>query len=136
MIINLKEYYPTYYAQDYFVDVPDNIGFWMKEFDRLEKRTRAKIAYHKFYFSLNRGDGIENDAIDPPLSAEQEYDKKQTLYHLKLAFKKLTPIQARRIYSHYILGHSYSKIARHENVHESSVRESIRKGLHKLKKYF
>ena len=48
------------------------------------------------------------------------------------ALDQLPPIQARRVYAHYILGKKKSEIARAENVEGSAVCDSIRRGLKNL----
>ena len=51
---------------------------------------------------------------------------------LYAALDQLPPIQARRVYAHYILGKKKSEIARAENVVESSICDSIRRGVKNL----
>lgn len=48
----------------------------------------------------------------------------------------LTEIQRRRFMLHFFQGLSYRQIAQHENVHFTSVQESIEAANAKLKKYF
>lgn len=48
----------------------------------------------------------------------------------------LTEIQRRRFMLHFFQGLSYRQIAQHENVHFTSVQESIETANAKLKKYF
>lgn len=48
----------------------------------------------------------------------------------------LTEIQRRRFVLHFFQGLSYRQIAQHENVHFTSVQESIEAANAKLKKYF
>ena len=50
-----------------------------------------------------------------------------------LAFSQ---IQGRRIDAHIILGKSIKEIAEAEGVHEESVRQSIKRGLERMKKTF
>ena len=49
---------------------------------------------------------------------------------------ELTEIQRRRFMQHFFQGLSYRQIAEHENVHFTSVQESIAAANAKLKKYF
>ncbi|MGW8115212.1 sigma factor-like helix-turn-helix DNA-binding protein [Caproicibacterium sp. NSD3] len=57
----------------------------------------------------------------------------QQLYE---ALGHLPPIQARRVYAHYILGMKEVDIARAEGVNSSGVCDSVRKGVRNLRRYF
>lgn len=48
----------------------------------------------------------------------------------------LPEIQGRRIDAHIILGKSIKEIAEAEGVHEESIRQSIKRGLERMKKTF
>ena len=61
--INLRDYYPDYYKADCIVTVPDEVAAIMQEHDRLEAAYRRRTYYHKAHYSLDRGDGIEYDAL-------------------------------------------------------------------------
>ena len=61
--INLREQYPDFYKTDYIIEVPDEVAAVMKEHDRLEAAYRRRTYYHKAHYSLDRGDGIEYDAL-------------------------------------------------------------------------
>lgn len=52
------------------------------------------------------------------------------------ALNSLPEIQGRRIDAHIILGKSIKEIAEVEGVHEESVRQSIKRGLERMKKTF
>ena len=52
------------------------------------------------------------------------------------ALNSLPEIQGRRIDAHIILGKSIKEIAEAEGVHEESVRQSIKRGLERMKKTF
>ena len=52
------------------------------------------------------------------------------------ALNSLPEIQGRRIDAHIILGKSIKEIAEAEGVHEESVRQSIKRGLERMKKNF
>ena len=60
---------------------------------------------------------------------EHDEENRSALY---AALDQLPPIQARRVYAHYILGKKKSEIARAENVEGSAVCDSIRRGLKNL----
>ena len=105
-IINLRDYYP-FYTSDYFMEVPEDVVEMFKEFDRKEAAYRLRTYRHKAYYSLDRNDGIEHEAL----------------------FK-----QAKRIYAHFILGLTKQDIARAEGVDEKVVRLAIERGLRNLEK--
>lgn len=65
--INLRDYYP-FYTHDYFIDVPDEVAELFKEFDRKEAAYRLRTYRHKAYYSLDRNDGIEHEALFVSLS--------------------------------------------------------------------
>ena len=87
---------------------------------------------HKAHYSLNRGDGIENDALNRPLTPEEILEQKQLREEVYAALMQLTAIQARRIYARFYLGMTVVEIARIEGADRRRVWESIRRGLKKL----
>ena len=93
------------------------------------------MRYNKAYYSLDLYDGsIENDALLLSPSPEELLERKQTTEELYAALGSLPDKQRQRIYAHYILGMTKSEIAQVEGVDESTVRESIKAGLQKIKK--
>ena len=66
------------------------------------------------HYSLNREDGIENDAINRPLTPEEILEQKQLREEVYAALMKLPAIQARRIYARFYLGMTVAEIARIE----------------------
>ena len=86
---------------------------------------------HKAHYSLNREDGIENDALNRPLTPEEVLEQKQ-LREVYAALMQLTAIQARRIYARFYLGMTVAEIARIEGADCRRVWDSIRRGLKKL----
>ena len=131
MLINLRDVY-LYYTTDVYVDVPKEVVDLIKEMDRAEHAYRERTRYHRAYYSLDTGDGIENEAVDeslaPPELVERMIDNEE-LYRVMC---QLSSAQARRIYAHYILGMSKAAIARAEGVSPESVVESIQRGLNRL----
>ena len=126
--INLRNYYP-FYTSDYFVDVPDEVAELFKEFDRKEAAYQLRTYRHKAYYSLDREDGIEHDAIFVSLSPHEIYERKITMQELHAAIASLPDMQAKRIYAHFILGMKKKDIARAEGVDEKAVRGAIERGL-------
>lgn len=65
----------------------------------------------------------------PPLTPEEIILDEENCSTLYAAIDQLPLIQARRVYAHYILGKSKTEIAGFENVVESSICSSIRRGV-------
>lgn len=130
--INLREHYPDYYPTDYIIEVPDEVAALMQEFDRREAAYRRRVYYHKAHYSLDRGDGIEYDAVFLSVTPWEVYERKLTMEQLHAAIASLPDKQARRIYAHFFLDMTLREIARSENVNFSSVSESIARGLRKM----
>ena len=61
--INLRKLYYPHYTQDCYIDVPDEIAEELAKFDRAEHAYHERTRYHKAYYSLDVGDGIEKDAL-------------------------------------------------------------------------
>ena len=87
---------------------------------------------HKAHYSLNRADGIENDALNRPLTPAEVLEQKLLREEVYAALMQLTAIQARRIYARFYLGMTVAEIARIEGADRRRVWESIRRGLKKL----
>lgn len=77
--INLREQYPDFYKTDYIIEVPDEVAAVMKEHDRLEAAYRRRTYYHKAHYSLDRGDGIEYDALFVSMTPCELYERKVTM---------------------------------------------------------
>ena len=107
----------------------------MKEFDRKEAAYQRRTYYHKAHYSLDRGDGIEYDALFLSITPWEVYERKLTLEELHAAITKLPDKQAKRLNAYYFLGMSKAEIARAEGVNKSQVSRSINRALESLKKY-
>ena len=79
-IINLRDYYP-FYTSDYFMEVPEDVVEMFKEFDRKEAAYRLRTYRHKAYYSLDRNDGIEHEALFVAFSPYELYERKVTPSH-------------------------------------------------------
>ena len=123
--INLREYYP-FYNMDVYLEVSDEIAGQLD---------RVRVLRAKAYFSLNRGDGIEKDALQKPPQPLELILKAEQATRLDAALRALSDCQRRRILAFYLDGESKAKIAKRENVNESAVRKSIRTGLTALKNF-
>lgn len=131
--INLRDYY-SYYSQDTFVEVPDEVAVLLQRCKLDENAHRLRTLRHKAYFSLDYGDEIEREALSVVLSIYELVEQKMEYERLRMALDGLPDKQRRRIHAHYIMGMSKSAIARMEGACEGSVRDSIRRGLRRLEK--
>ena len=142
--VNLKKYYYPLFTKDTFIEVSDEVAEALLLMHREENNRIRKMYYHKAYFSLDREDGIENDALcgfeksPEEILMEQEEERffLLTLERLEEALSYLTPTQARRIRARYLSGMAIQEIVASEGVSVSVVSESIRSGLKKLRTYF
>lgn len=133
--INLREQYPDFYSTDTFVEVPDEVADFMREYDRKEAAYRRRTYYHKAFYSLDRGDGIEYDAVFSSITPWEVYERKLTLEQLHAAISTLPDKQAKRLNAYYFLGMSKAEIARAEGVNKSQVTRSIDRALSALKSF-
>lgn len=137
--VNLKKYYYPLFTKDTFVEVSDEVAEALLLMHREENNRIRKMYYHKAYFSLDREDGIENDALcgfeksPEEILMEQEEER---FFRLDEALSCLTETQQRRIRARYLSGRTMQDIAAGEGVSVSVVSESIRSGLKKLRTYF
>ena len=142
--VNLKKYYYPLFTKDTFVEVSNEVAEALLLMHREENNRIRKMYYHKAYFSLDREDGIENDALcgfeksPEEILMEQEEERffRLTLERLDEALSNLTETQQRRIRARYLSGMTIQGIAASEGVSVSVVSESIRSGLKKLRTYF
>ena len=126
--INLKDYY-GHMTTDTYIEIPDEVFNIFEEHRKAEQAYQNRIRYHKAYYSLDRGDGIEHSALFVSLSPDEIYERKLTNEQLHAAIATLPDKQAKRIYAHYFLGMSKSAIAKAEGVNKSQISRSINKAL-------
>ena len=132
--INLKDFYP-WYTHDEFVDVSDEVAGELFADKRYQKAHRRRVYRNKAQYSLDAGDGIENEACYINLSPHEIHERQIMRCRLCRALNSLPEMQGRRVDAHYILGMSYQSIAEAEGVDESAVRAAIKRGLRDMKKY-
>ena len=133
-IINLKDFYP-FYTSDCFMEIPDEVAAAMAEFDRKEAACRLRTYRHKAYYSLDRNDGIEHEALFVSLSLHELYERKVSMQELHAAIFSLPDKQAKRVYAHFILGMSQTDIAKAEGVSKMAVCYSIERALKSMEKF-
>ena len=129
--INLRELYPDVYTTDFFVDVTEKV------METIRAAERAEAAYErKMYRYKAHENGIENAVLLKPQTPEMLLEEKQLQEQVYAAVMRLPEKQAKRIYARYYLGMTVNEIAEVEGVDPSRVRDSIRRGLKQLAKYF
>ena len=89
--------------------------------ERAEAAYERKMYRYKAQYSLDCENGIENAVLLKPQTPEMVLEEKQ--------FQE-------QIYARYYLGMTVNEIAEVEGVDPSRVRDSIRRGLKQLVKYF
>ncbi|CUX37666.1 RNA polymerase sigma factor [Clostridium sp. C105KSO15] len=132
--INLRDFYP-FYNTDIFIEIPDEVEAVLLEAERMERNYTRRRFYNKAHYSLDAGDGIENDILFVSLTPCELYERKMTAEQLQAAMASLPDKQGKRIYAYYILGISKSDIARAEGVDEKAVRVSVERGLRNMEKF-
>jgi len=132
--INLRDFYP-WYTSDEFVEVSDEIAEELFADKRYQKAHRRRVYRNKAQYSLDAGDGIENEACYINLTPYEIHERQIMRCRLCRALNSLPETQGRRIDAHYILGMSQKAIAEAEGVTESAVNDAIRRGLRGMKKY-
>ena len=132
--INLRDYY-YWYTQDEFVEVPDEVAAALLDAERLERNYTERVRYNKAYYSLDVGDGIENEVCYINLSPTEIYERQLMRCRVCRALNFLSEKQGRRIDAHYMLRKSVCEIAETEGVAEARVYESIMRGIKNMKNY-
>ena len=130
--INLREFYPECYRSDYFVEVPDEVAELLIVLRRHEQSQRRRIYKHKAHYSLDIYEIVEREVVLQTPSAEEVFAHLTEQKLLYDALSILTEKQRFRLYAHFFLNMSYSKIAGQEGVDVSTVRKSVQQALRKL----
>ena len=134
--INLRELYPDVYTTDFLVDVTEEVMEAIRAAERAEVAYDRRMYRYKAHYSLDCDNGIENAVLLKPQTPEMVLEEKQFQEQVYAAVMKLPEKQAKRIYARYYLGMTVNEIAEVEGVDPSRVRDSIRRGLKQLGKYF
>ena len=103
---------------------------------RYEMAYQRRLSRHKAQYSLDCDDGIEYSACLHEPTPQELLERMENFLRLWNALNSLPEIQGRRIDAHIILGKSIKEIAEAEGVHEESIRQSIKRGLERMKKTF
>ncbi len=134
--INLRDLYPDVYKTDHFVEVTEDVLETIRAAERAEAAYDRRMYRYKAQYSLDGDNGIENAVLLKPPTPEMAMEEKQLREQLYSAVMALPEKQAKRIYARYYLGMTTNEIAQAEGVDPSRVRDSIRRGLKQLAKYF
>ena len=129
--IKLNNYYP-HLTERITMEVSNEIAVTLSIGGRLCDSYKRRKRDHD-ECSLDSTPGFEADVIRPPLTPEEVMEQAEEQDALYLALDQLPPVQARRVYAHYILGRSKTDIAKAENVSENAVRDSISRGMETMK---
>ena len=94
--INLRDLYPDVYKTDAFVDVAEEVLAVIQSQQQADAAYERRKFRYKAHYSLDREDGIENDALARPLTPEEVMEQKQLREEVYAALMQLPSIQARR----------------------------------------
>jgi RNA polymerase sigma factor (sigma-70 family) len=130
--INLREFY-SWCKEDTFVEITDEMLEAMKAADRQESAYKRRTYSYKAHYTLDMGDGIENDCVIKPETPEEIYIREEATRELFAAIGQLTKIQQRRLIAYYFEGMNFRQIAEMEGVNHGSVTQSVKAALKKLK---
>ena len=134
--VNLRDLYPDVYKNDHFVEVTEDVLETIRAAERAEAAYDRRMYRYKAHYSLDCDNGIEKAVVQHPPTPEEILEDKQLRDQLYAAVMQLPDKQAKWIYARYYLGMRVSEIATAEGVDQSRVRDSIRRGLKQLAKYF
>ena len=134
--VNLRDLYPDVYKTDHFVEVTEDVLETIRAAERAEAAYDRRMYRYKAYYSLDCDNGIENAILMKPQTPEMFLEEKQLQEQIYVAVMDLPEKQTKRIYALYYLDMCVSEISTLEGVDPSRVRDSIRRGLKQLAKYF
>ncbi|MBM6681446.1 sigma-70 family RNA polymerase sigma factor [Pseudoflavonifractor capillosus] len=133
--INLKDFY-SWHTHDEYIEVSDEVAAELRADKLYEAAYQRRLTRHKAQYSLDCEDGIEYSACLHEPTPQELLERMELFIRLWNALNSLPEIQGRRIDAHIILGISIKEIAEADGVHEESVRQSIKRGLERMKKTF
>lgn len=133
--INLRDFYP-WYIQDEIIEVTDKVAEALRSDKLYETAHQRRIVRNKAQYSLDCDDGIEYSACLHEPTPQELLERIEQFCHLWNALNSLPEVQGRRVDACIILGKSVKEVADAEGVHEESVRQSIKRGLARMRKTF
>jgi len=134
--INLRDFY-AWYALDELLEVSQDVAEALLDGKRYDKNHERSMRRNKV-LSLDADDGTATTAANIHCNDNPEavFEMKERFCRLCYALNSLPAIQGRRVEAHFLLGKSIQDIAKTEGVSESSVKESINRGLKSMRKNF
>lgn len=72
-----------FYTSDCFREVSDEVAEMFKEFDRKEADYRLRTYRHKAYYSLDRDDGLEHEAVHKPARISLPLIKNECMVYIE-----------------------------------------------------
>jgi len=134
--INLRDFY-SWYALDELLEVSHDVAEALLDGKRYDKNHERSMRRNKV-LSFDADDGTATTAANIHCNDNPEFvfEMKERFCRLCQALNSLPDIQGRRVEAHFLLGKSIQDIAKSEGVSESSVKESINRGLKTMRKNF
>jgi len=133
--INLRDYYP-HYTHDEFVEVSEEVAAELRNDRKYHKVHDRRMKRNKAY-SFDVDADMETAAMAcSSNNPEVIFEMIELQCNLCRALNSLPEIQGRRVDARYLQGKSIQEIAIAEGVSESSVKESIARGLSAMKNNF
>ena len=112
--------------------MPDEVAELLILLRRHEQSQRRRIYKHKAHYSLDIYEIVEREVVLQTPSAEEVFAHLTEQKLLYDALSILTEKQRFRLYAHFFLNMSYTRIAKQEGVDVSTVRKSVQQALRKL----
>jgi RNA polymerase sigma-70 factor (ECF subfamily) len=134
MTINLRDFYP-WYQYDELIEVSNAVAEELLADQRYEKSYWRRLRRHKAQYSLDAGDGIENEACYINMTPQEIFEHELLRCHVCQALNALTETQGRRVEAYFLRGISQTAIAQAEGVTLSAVSQSVRHGVADMRKY-
>ena len=132
MEVNLRKLYPSLYHTDEYVEVTEAVFEAISAFERAEAAWQRRKYRYKAHYSLDYGNGIENDILFRPETPEAVFEEKLLRRDVFAALRSLSGPQRRRVYARYFLEQKPAQIAVLEQIQPGTVCKSVHSGLRKL----
>lgn len=133
--INLRMYF-YWYKVDEYIEVSDEVAAELRADKSYEVNHWRRLKRNRANYSLDAGDGIENEICEHEPSPEEALALMEQYRRLCCALNHLPNVQGRRVDAYYLLGMSYQEIALVEGVGEDAVRKAIERGIEHMRKLF
>ena len=132
--INLREYYPSIYPNDFYITVSDDIAEVFRKSENTEKAYYKKKKRNKAYYSLDADPSLESHILGSEPSPMVLYEQKHLRMTLYQAMEHLSEKQYRRLSAHLFQRMSISEIAHAEGISKASIQNSIEQALRTISK--